>query len=55
MPIGRTGQTDPGGRRNRTSAIRHPIYSGIMLAMAGTAIAASPYWLNAVAILGAHF
>ena len=35
--------------------IRHPIYSGIILAMVGTAIADSPYWLIAVAILGAYF
>jgi protein-S-isoprenylcysteine O-methyltransferase Ste14 len=35
--------------------IRHPIYSGVILAMAGTAIAVSPYWLNAVVILGAYF
>jgi protein-S-isoprenylcysteine O-methyltransferase Ste14 len=35
--------------------IRHPIYSGIILAMAGTAIAVSPYWLAAVAIVGAYF
>ncbi|MGI9009109.1 MAG: methyltransferase family protein [Streptosporangiaceae bacterium] len=35
--------------------IRHPIYSGILLAMAGTAIAASPYWLVAVALTGAYF
>ncbi len=35
--------------------IRHPIYSGVILGMAGTAIAVSPYWLNAVAILGAYF
>jgi protein-S-isoprenylcysteine O-methyltransferase Ste14 len=35
--------------------IRHPIYSGIILGMAGTAIAISPYWLIAVAILGAYF
>jgi protein-S-isoprenylcysteine O-methyltransferase Ste14 len=35
--------------------IRHPIYSGIILAMAGTAIAVSPYWLIAVVILGAYF
>jgi len=35
--------------------IRHPIYSGIILGMAGTAIAVSPYWLTAVAILGAYF
>lgn len=41
--------TGPYGR------IRHPIYSGIILGMAGTAIAVSPYWLIAVAILGAYF
>src|SRR5450755_183373 len=35
--------------------IRHPIYSGIFLAMVGTAIAVSLYWLVAVAILGAYF
>ncbi len=35
--------------------IRHPIYSGIILGMVGTAIAVGPYWLNAVAILGAYF
>ena len=35
--------------------IRHPIYSGIILGMAGTAIAVSLYWLIAVAILGAYF
>ena len=35
--------------------IRHPIYSGIILAMAGTAIAVSPYWLIAAAIAGAYF
>jgi len=35
--------------------IRHPIYSGIILAMVGTAIAVSPYWLAAVVIVGAYF
>ena len=35
--------------------IRHPIYSGIILAMIGTAIAVSLYWLVAVAVLGAYF
>jgi protein-S-isoprenylcysteine O-methyltransferase Ste14 len=35
--------------------IRHPIYSGIILAMVGTAIAVSLYWLIAVAVLGAYF
>jgi protein-S-isoprenylcysteine O-methyltransferase Ste14 len=35
--------------------VRHPIYSGIILAMIGTAIAVSVYWLVAVALLGAYF
>jgi protein-S-isoprenylcysteine O-methyltransferase Ste14 len=35
--------------------IRHPIYSGIILAMIGTAIAVSLYWLVAVVLLGAYF
>jgi len=35
--------------------VRHPIYSGLILAMAGTAVAVSLYWLNAVAISGAYF
>jgi protein-S-isoprenylcysteine O-methyltransferase Ste14 len=35
--------------------VRHPIYSGIILGMVGTAIAVSLYWLAAVAILGAYF
>jgi protein-S-isoprenylcysteine O-methyltransferase Ste14 len=35
--------------------IRHPIYSGIILAMIGTSIAASVFWLVAVALLGAYF
>jgi protein-S-isoprenylcysteine O-methyltransferase Ste14 len=35
--------------------IRHPIYSGIILGMVGTAIAVSPFWLIAVAISGAYF
>jgi protein-S-isoprenylcysteine O-methyltransferase Ste14 len=35
--------------------IRHPIYSGIILGMVGTAIAVSPYWLIAVAIIGGYF
>jgi len=37
------------------SKIRHPIYSGIILAMIGTTIAVSLYWLVAVALLGAYF
>jgi protein-S-isoprenylcysteine O-methyltransferase Ste14 len=37
------------------SRIRHPIYSGILLAMIGTTIAVSLYWLAAVVLLGAYF
>jgi protein-S-isoprenylcysteine O-methyltransferase Ste14 len=33
----------------------HPIYSGIILAMIGTTLAVSLYWLIAVALLGAYF
>ena len=36
-------------------SVRHPIYSGIILAMIGTTIAVSVYWLVAVALLGAYF
>ncbi len=36
-------------------SIRHPIYSGIILAMIGTAIAVSVYWLAPVVLLGAYF
>jgi protein-S-isoprenylcysteine O-methyltransferase Ste14 len=35
--------------------VRHPIYSGIILAMVGTAIAVSWYWLIAVALIGTYF
>ena len=35
--------------------VRHPIYSGIILAMVGTALAVSWYWLIAVGVLGAYF
>jgi len=35
--------------------VRHPIYSGIILAMMGTAVAVSWYWLVAVALLGTYF
>jgi protein-S-isoprenylcysteine O-methyltransferase Ste14 len=37
------------------SIIRHPIYSGIILAMVGTTVAVSVYWLIAVVLLGAYF
>ena len=36
-------------------SIRHPIYTGIILAMIGTAVAISWYWLVAVVVLGAYF
>lgn len=36
-------------------SIRHPIYSGIILAMIGTTIAVSLYWLIAVILLGGYF
>jgi protein-S-isoprenylcysteine O-methyltransferase Ste14 len=35
--------------------VRHPIYSGMILAMIGTAIAVSWYWVIAVGVLGAYF
>jgi protein-S-isoprenylcysteine O-methyltransferase Ste14 len=35
--------------------VRHPIYSGIILGMVGTAVAVSLYWLVAVVALGAYF
>ncbi len=35
--------------------IRNPIYSGIILALIGTAIAISVYWLVAVALVGGYF
>lgn len=36
-------------------SVRHPIYSGIILATIGTGVAVSPYWLIAVALLGGYF
>ena len=35
--------------------VRHPIYSGIILAMIGTAMAMSPSWVVAVVVLGGYF
>lgn len=35
--------------------VRHPIYSGIILAMVGTAIAVSWYWMIVAAVMGAYF
>ncbi len=37
------------------SRVRHPIYSGIILAMIGTTIAVSLYWLVAVFVIGGYF
>jgi protein-S-isoprenylcysteine O-methyltransferase Ste14 len=37
------------------STIRHPIYTGLILAMIGTAVAVSVYWLIAVVVLGGYF
>src|ERR1700722_2209025 len=37
------------------SIIRHPIFSGIILAMIGTTVAVSLYWLVAVVLTGAYF
>jgi protein-S-isoprenylcysteine O-methyltransferase Ste14 len=37
------------------SSVRHPIYSGILLAMIGTALAVSLYWLVAVVLVGGYF
>ena len=35
--------------------VRHPIYSGIILAMIGTTVAVSLYWLVAVILIAAYF
>ncbi|HTZ63831.1 MAG TPA: isoprenylcysteine carboxylmethyltransferase family protein [Solirubrobacteraceae bacterium] len=35
--------------------VRHPIYSGFLLATLGTALATSLYWLLGVVILGVYF
>ncbi|HEY1511669.1 MAG TPA: isoprenylcysteine carboxylmethyltransferase family protein [Solirubrobacteraceae bacterium] len=35
--------------------VRHPIYSGILLAILGTALATNLYWLIAAALLGIYF
>jgi protein-S-isoprenylcysteine O-methyltransferase Ste14 len=35
--------------------IRHPIYSGIILAMIGTAMAVTWYWLVAAVVIAAYF
>jgi len=35
--------------------VRHPIYSGILLAVLGTSLATNAYWLIAVLVLGMYF
>ena len=35
--------------------IRHPIYTGLMVAMLGSAIGAHPLWLPLLALVGAYF
>ena len=35
--------------------VRHPIYSGILLAMIGTVLAVSLYWLVALVVIGGYF
>lgn len=35
--------------------VRHPIYSGLLLALLGTALATNFYWLIALGVMGAYF
>jgi protein-S-isoprenylcysteine O-methyltransferase Ste14 len=35
--------------------VRHPIYTGIILMMLGSAIAASPFWVVPLILFGAYF
>jgi protein-S-isoprenylcysteine O-methyltransferase Ste14 len=35
--------------------VRHPIYSGLLLALLGTALATNLYWLIALIVAGAYF
>jgi protein-S-isoprenylcysteine O-methyltransferase Ste14 len=35
--------------------VRHPIYTGIMLAMLGSAIAVNPFWLTPLIAIGIYF
>jgi protein-S-isoprenylcysteine O-methyltransferase Ste14 len=37
------------------AAVRHPIYTGIFIAMLGSAIAVSPFWLIALVLFGIYF
>ena len=35
--------------------VRHPIYSGVLLGLVGTALATNLYWLIIAAVMGAYF
>lgn len=35
--------------------VRHPIYSGLLLAILGTAVATNVYWLIALIVMGGYF
>ncbi len=35
--------------------VRHPIYSGILLAMVGSALATGPIWIGALVLSGSYF
>lgn len=35
--------------------VRHPIYSGLLLALLGTALATNVYWLIALGVMGIYF
>ena len=35
--------------------VRHPIYSGLLLAIVGTALASNLYWLIGLLVVGAYF
>jgi protein-S-isoprenylcysteine O-methyltransferase Ste14 len=37
------------------AAVRHPIYTGIFIAMLGSAIAVSPFWVIPLALFGIYF
>ena len=35
--------------------VRHPIYSGLLLAIVGTALSTNVYWLIALGVMGVYF
>ena len=47
--------TGEAARRAGTHLVRHPIYSGFLVAGVGTAVALSWVWLIAVALAGVYF